>query len=166
MFLILLTIFVANICLVPYYFIEYVEYFLINGMIPIINNIYSLRNKKRILEIKVYNGVPRIDLFSSDSSDDDIQNRINEISQKILLFNGILLNSYEITSEDSDMPDLVSISSDSEDIFRENQDYYDTEDDETEDEQETEELEDDTEEELETEDNKNNDDIIIIEDVD
>jgi len=111
MFLIFFTIFVANICLVPYYFIDYVEYFLINAMIPLINNIYSMRNKKRILEIKVYDGLQRIDLFrnhisSSDSSDEDIHHRINEISEQLLINNNKLLNS----DTDSDMPDLISIS--------------------------------------------------------
>jgi len=111
MFLIYFTIFIANICVVPYYFIDYVEFFLINAMIPLINNIYSLKNKKRILEIKIYNGLKRIDLFrnhisSSDSSDEDIQNRINEISEQLLLSNNKLLNS----DTDSDMPDLISIS--------------------------------------------------------
>ena len=54
MFFIISTIIFANVFLMPYYFTSQFEYFIINCIIPFINNIYITKNQKRIIEIKIF----------------------------------------------------------------------------------------------------------------
>ena len=78
MFLLLFTVAIANILLIPYFCIDYLEYFLIIGLLPFINQIYKIKNIKKVIEIKVFSNF-----------DDDIKERINEI-----------INSLEYDSEE------------------------------------------------------------------
>jgi len=171
MFFIVFFLNVTNLFILSYLFIDFIEYFLINIIVPYINIVNKVRNRNKFFEIKIFNDSTYIDIFNNTNI--DINNRLNEI-------NNYLNINLQMESEDSDIPDLIDIDQvdtipnlidNNDDInkqidvildsmFAQNTNEYiyeDTNDTETEDENDT---EDQNNENIET-----NSDIIIIEKV-
>ena len=54
MFFIVSTLILTNIFFIPYYFTYQFEHVIINYLIPYLNKIYQNKNKKRIIEVKIF----------------------------------------------------------------------------------------------------------------
>ena len=107
MFLLLFTIATANILSIPYFYVEYLEYFLINGLVPLINHIYNIKNINRVIEIKFFVGTVTKPL----KLDEDIKERLD----KVIISLNNLHYKFDLSEIDS-LPDLISINSDSSEI--------------------------------------------------
>ena len=129
MFSTVLIFTVTNLLIIPFYFTEYLEYFVINGIVPFINKIYKLKNKKRVLEIRVFkeskdsNKRQRDDNYEKSSESilneatNDINNRqerINDFMDDFLKCLGRIneLNNHE--QPHFNMSDLIPVELDSE----------------------------------------------------
>ena len=102
MFLLLFTIATANILCIPYFCVEYLEYFIINGLVPLINHIYNIKDVKRIIEIRVFTGTTTKPL--------EIDNDIKERLDKVIISLNNLHSKFDSNETDS-LPDLISINS-------------------------------------------------------
>ena len=54
MFVLISILALTNICVIPYYFTSQFEYFIIECLIPFLNNIYMSKNQQRMIEVKIY----------------------------------------------------------------------------------------------------------------
>jgi hypothetical protein len=54
MFILISVLALTNICIIPYYFTSQFEYFIIEYLIPLLNNIYISKNQQRMIEVKIY----------------------------------------------------------------------------------------------------------------
>ena len=50
MFILMSVLALTNICIIPYYFTSQFEYFIIECLIPFLNNIYISKNQQRIID--------------------------------------------------------------------------------------------------------------------
>ena len=77
MFLFNSVIFLKNIFLINYNFIELYEYFIIYLGIPYINYIYKLRGQNRVIDIIIYDNFNKIVIDNNYSDSDDNQYKTN-----------------------------------------------------------------------------------------
>jgi hypothetical protein len=113
MFLLLFTVAIANILLIPYFCVDYFEYFLINVLVPFINQIYKIKNIKKNIEIKVFSNF-----------DDDIKERINEIINSLGYDSNISDSSEDISDSSEDISDSTDDILENLSNLTENLDYY------------------------------------------
>jgi hypothetical protein len=64
---------VTNLYLVGFYFVYYFEYIVVNGFVPLINQIYKFRKIDRFLTIEIndYGDMPDLIEINQDSDDDN-----------------------------------------------------------------------------------------------
>jgi hypothetical protein len=119
MFLLLFTVVITNTLLISYFCVDYFEYFLINVLVPFINQIYKIKNIKKNIEIKVFSNF-----------DDDIKERINEIINSLGYDRNISDSNEDISDSSEDISDSSEdISDSSEDISDSSEDISDSTDD-------------------------------------
>jgi hypothetical protein len=113
MFLLLFTVVITNTLLISYFCVDYFEYFLINVLVPFINQIYKIKNIKKNIEIKVFSNF-----------DDDIKERINEIINSLGYDRNISDSNEDISDSSEDISDSTDDILENLSNLTENLDYY------------------------------------------
>ena len=100
MFFLVTALICTNIYLIPYYFTSQFEYFIIECLIPFLNNIYLNKGQKRIIEVKIFNETNNepINLNqlhyeeNNKPSEDNGNNQSSEDDEQYLSYNEINFN--------------------------------------------------------------------------
>jgi hypothetical protein len=82
MFILISVLALTNICIIPYYFTSQFEYFIIECLIPFLNNIYISKNQQRIIEVKIYTKLETDPINIDILHNDEMNKNINETNSE------------------------------------------------------------------------------------
>ncbi len=74
----------TNICIIPYYFTSQFEYFIIECLIPFLNNIYISKNQQRIIEVKIYTKLETEPININHLYYEELNKNINKTNEELV----------------------------------------------------------------------------------